>query len=130
VWRAHSLRAGEPGMVSRLCAGVAPAHIPSHRGRRIQPVEMEKVLQAALHEQPPRSLRQVTQRCEASPRTIRQHFPHLCQAITARFADYRTIRAAVRKEVARAEVKSRRLRTLCKRAHNHTRPLTAFTDQF
>jgi len=77
-----------------------------HRGRRIQPVEMEKVLQAALHEQPPRSLRQVTQRCEASPQTIRQHFPPLCQAITARFADYRTIRAAVRKEVARAEVKA------------------------
>jgi transcriptional regulator with XRE-family HTH domain len=77
-----------------------------HRGRRIQPVEMEKVLQAALHEQPPWSLRQVTQRCEASPQTMRQHFPHLCQAITARFADYRTIRAAVRKEVARAEVKA------------------------
>jgi len=78
--------AGEPGMVSRLCAGVAPAHIPIPIVSKDTAVEMEKVLQAALHEQPPRSLRQVTQRCEASPRTIRQHFPHLCQAITARFA--------------------------------------------
>jgi hypothetical protein len=76
------------------------------RGRRIPTVEVEQVLQAALREQPPRSLRQVTECCAASPQTVRQHFPHLCQAITARFVDYRTLRAAVRKEVARAEVKA------------------------
>jgi len=76
------------------------------RGWRIQTVEVEQVLQAALLEQPPRSLRQVTQRCAASAQALRRHFPQLCRALTARFADYRKIRAAVRKEVARAEVKA------------------------
>ena len=48
----------------------------------------------------------MTQRCAASAQALRRHFPQLCQALTARFADYRKSRAAVRKEVARAEVKA------------------------
>ncbi len=75
------------------------------RGQRIKSVEIEQALQAALRENPPPSMREVIKRLNHSSNTIHRHFPTLCQAIVERFADYGKIRAAVRKEVARAEVK-------------------------
>lgn len=75
------------------------------RGQRIKSVEIEQALQTALKENPPPSVREVIRRLNHSTNTIHRHFPALCQAIAERFADYRNIRAAVRKEVARAEVK-------------------------
>jgi hypothetical protein len=76
------------------------------RGQRIMSVEMEQALRAALRENPPPSMREIIKRLNHSSNTIHRHFPALCQAIVERFADYRKIRVAVRKEVARAEVKA------------------------
>jgi len=75
------------------------------RGQRIKSVEVEQALQAALKENPPPSIKEVIKRLNHSSNTIHRHFPALWQAIVERFADYRKIRAAVRKEVARAEMK-------------------------
>jgi hypothetical protein len=75
------------------------------RGQRIKSVEIDQALQAALKENPPPSMKEIVKRLDHSSNTIHRHFPALCQAIAERFADYRKIRAAVRKEVARAEVK-------------------------
>jgi transcriptional regulator with XRE-family HTH domain len=74
------------------------------RGQRIKAVEIERALQIALKENPPPSMRQVIKRLNHSAYTIYRHFPALCRAISERFADYRRIRSAVRRELARAEV--------------------------
>lgn len=101
------------------------------RGRRIKAVEVERVLQIALKENPPPSMRQVIKRLSHSTPTIYRHFPVLCRAISERYADYRSIRSAVRRELARAEV-----RVLAYELHargikitrNNMRPLLTSSD--
>ena len=69
-------------------------------------MEVERALQVALKENPPPSMRQVIKRLNHSAHTVYQHFPALCRAVAERFADYRRIRAAVRRELARAEIRA------------------------
>ncbi len=101
------------------------------RGQRIKAIEVERALQIALQENPPPSMRQVIKRLNHSAFTIYRHFPKLCHEISERFADYRKIRSAVRRELARAEV-----RVLAYELHargikitrNNMRPLLTSSD--
>jgi transcriptional regulator with XRE-family HTH domain len=101
------------------------------RGQRIKAIDVERALHIALKENPPPSMRQVIKRLNHSAYTIYRHFPELCRAISERFTDYRRIRSAVRRELARAEV-----RVLAYELHargikitrNNMRPLLTSSD--
>jgi hypothetical protein len=76
-------------------------------------------------------MQQVIKRLNHSAYTIYRHFPVLCRTISERFADYRSIRSAVRRGIARAEV-----RVLAYELHargikitrNNMRPLLTSSD--
>jgi hypothetical protein len=85
---------------------IAEPWVRHWRGQRIKAVEVERVLQIALKENPPPSMRQVIKRLNHSKPTIYRHIPVLCRAISERYTDYRSIRSAVRRELAREEVKA------------------------
>jgi TniQ len=104
---------------------------PRSRGQRVKSAEVEKTLQAILKENPPPSVRRVTKRLNLSSHTIYRLFPVLCHAIAERFADYRKIRATVRKELAREEVKAMAYELHAKGikiTRNHMRPLLTSSD--
>lgn len=83
-------------------------HRSQLRGRprpTIKPTEVQLALQAALHENPPPSVHQVTKRTGHEKPSIYRLFPELCYAIARRFADHRKVQATLRKDLAYAEVK-------------------------
>ena len=63
---------------------------------------MLRILQAALNESPPPSVRQVAQRTNHEKSTIYLHFREECHAIAQRFADYRKIQAITRRQIREA----------------------------
>jgi hypothetical protein len=65
---------------------------------RIKLADLLQILQAALNESPPPSVRQVVKRTNHVKPTIYLHFREECHAIAQRFAEYRRIQAVARKQ--------------------------------
>jgi hypothetical protein len=79
-------------------------------GRLRKPLRMDSayvlhILQAAMNENPPPSVRQVVKPTNHGKASIYRCFPVECRAIAHRFADYRKIRALARRDRARAEIR-------------------------
>lgn len=98
---------------------------------RIKPADVLQVLQAALNESPPPSVRQVIKRTNHDTPIIYRHFPEECRTIAQRFADYRKIQAVARRDRARVEIRemayqlhAKGVKITCK----HLRPLLTSSD--
>jgi len=76
-----------------------------HKKLRMVSADVLNVFQAALNENPPPSVRQLIKRTNHNQAIIYRYFPAECHAIAQRFADYRKIQAAARRDRARAEIR-------------------------
>jgi hypothetical protein len=73
--------------------------------RRMDSAYVLHILQAAMNENPPPSVRQVIKRTNHGKASIYRCFPAECRTIAHRFADYRKIRALARRDRARVEIR-------------------------
>ena len=94
-----------PPELSQLSKGQSTSKEQRRSSRRMETVTVLQMLQAALNESPPPSVRQVIQRTNHHSPMIYRHFPEICHAIARRFADYRKVQAVVRRDRARAGVR-------------------------
>ena len=89
------------------------------------------ILQAAMNENPPPSVRQVVKRTNHGKASIYRCFPAECRTIAHRFADYRKIRALARRDRARAEIREAAYQLHAKGmkiTRDHLRPLLTSSD--
>jgi hypothetical protein len=78
---------------------------PRRPSCRIKPADVLQILQTALKETPPPSVRQVIKRTNHEKPIIYRHFGEQCHAIAQRFAGSRKIQAVARRHRARVEVR-------------------------
>ncbi len=102
---------GDVGGVDRPTARrLAPPGAP-RRPRRTRTAARREALRQALDavlagaEQPPPSLREVTERLGETTTYLRGHLPQLCRAISARHRDYQLARGSRRRQQLRDEVR-------------------------
>jgi hypothetical protein len=99
--------------------------------RRMDSAYVLHILQAAMNENPPPSVRQVVKRTNHGKASIYRCFPVECRAIAHRFADYRKIRALARRDRARAEIREAAYQLHAKGmkiTRDHLRPLLTSSD--
>jgi hypothetical protein len=99
--------------------------------RRMNSAEVLHILQAALNENPPPSVRQVINRTNHGRTIIYRYFPIECRTIAQHFADYRKIRAIARRDRARAEIRQVAYQLHAegiKITRQHLRPLLTSSD--
>ena len=98
---------------------------------RIKPADVLPRLQAALHESPPPSVREVIRRTNHGGSIIYRRFPQACRAIARRFAYYRGTQAAARRDRARVEIREAAYQLHAKGlkiTRKHLRPLLTSSD--
>lgn len=66
-----------------------PQYKPPRKRRRLNRVKAQSVLQAALHELPPPSLKEVVKRLNTKRATLDYWFLDLCRAISVRHVEYK-----------------------------------------
>jgi hypothetical protein len=116
---------------SQLSKGRSASKKPRRSLRRMETATVLQTLQAALDENPPPSVRQVTQRTNHDKPMIYRYFPELCHAIARRFADYRKVQAVVRRDRARVEVREAAYQLHAQGVRitrKHLRPLLTSSD--
>lgn len=57
--------------------------------QQLETTHLQQLLQAAIKEEPPPTMKAVAQRLGHSVRSIRRHFPTLCSAISSRYLNHR-----------------------------------------
>jgi len=109
----RDLLLGSPTLASsRGFVRDAPVGLNARRQRRrtrpgwyINRAEVCRILQMALNETPPPSVKQVMTRFCHGRATIYRHFPETCRQIARHYAEYRVRRALARKVQAAEEVR-------------------------
>jgi transcriptional regulator with XRE-family HTH domain len=99
--------------------------------RRMDSADVLHILQAALNESPPPSVRKVIKRTNHDQAVIYRYFPEECHTIAQRFADYRKIQAIARRDRARAEIREAAYQLHAKGVkitRKHLRPLLTSSD--
>jgi len=99
--------------------------------RGMEAADVLHILQAALNEHPPPSVRQVIKRSNHDKAIIYRYFPAECRTIAQHFAKYRKIQAAARTDRARAEIREAAYQLHAKGikiTRKHLRPLLTSSD--